>query len=365
MSFKDHSLQEYHSQRLMVIATPSDVEQPSVPIVETDQAQQGTKVCPICGIHFSTTSNLRRHEKEQHDGQEPMMCIDPKNGLYVTTKHSHGIRLPIHVQKCLPARLYDCEVDECRDFMSIAAQSGNPGKECYHLERTRKALSYIPPPILKNESVNEMVEKGLISTSRQEECVALHQRAYSEEVDCVFPIFWGEHSLSDRYVFFSVYTGEKDNWCRFGRTISTFDTKSGKWHCKCIGSKNRISCLHRYLSMWWLFQEHPNLAKNAVDTSNEDIEDIEEMVSGNLGMHYQPEFTHSSVIIMTNYLWNCKRIPEDLPLDLTKTEKPVPEKFEPAEANCPYCPGSCPPELNNAFVITTQATVWDIFAEQR
>lgn len=33
----------------------SDVEQPSVPIVETDQAQQGTKVCPICGINFSAT----------------------------------------------------------------------------------------------------------------------------------------------------------------------------------------------------------------------------------------------------------------------------------------------------------------------
>lgn len=44
-----------------------------------------------------------------------------------------------------------------------------------------------------------------------------------------------------------------------------------------------------------------------------------------------------------NYLWNSKRIPEELPLDLMKTEKPFPENFEPAEANCP-------PELNNAFV---------------
>ncbi|KAK9976502.1 hypothetical protein ABG768_021707 [Culter alburnus] len=86
--------------------------------------------------------------------------------------------------------------------------------------------------------------------------------------------------------------------------------------------------------MWWLFQEHPHLAKNAVDTSNEDIKDIEEMVSGNLGMPYQPEYTHSSLITMTNYLWNFKRIPEDLPPDLTKTEKAVPENFEPTEKNC-------------------------------
>ncbi|XP_050987564.1 uncharacterized protein LOC127178630, partial [Labeo rohita] len=205
----------------------SDGEQPSLSTVATEQVQQGTSVCRICGINFTTTSNLRRHEKEQHDGEEPMMCIDTKNGLYVTTNHSHGVRLPIHVQKCLPARLYDCEVDECRDFMSIAAQSGNPGKECYHLERTRKAHVYIPPPALNTESLNDTVKKGIMSTSRQEECMALYQRANADEADSVFPVFWGEHSLSDRYIFFSVYTGEKDNWCKFGRTISTFDTKSG------------------------------------------------------------------------------------------------------------------------------------------
>ncbi|ROL42300.1 hypothetical protein DPX16_8179 [Anabarilius grahami] len=197
--------------------------------------------------------------------------------------------------------------------MSIAAQSGNPGKEYYHLERTRKAHAYVPPAALKNYSVNEMVEKGLISTCRQEECMTVYQRANSEEVDCVFPIFWGEHSLSDRYIFFSVYTGEKDSW----------------------------------------------------NASNEDIEDIEEMVSGNLGMPYQPEYTHSSLITMTNYLWNFKRIPEDLPPDLTKTEKPVPENFEPTEKNCPYYPGPCPPELNNAFVLTTQATVYGIFSQNK
>lgn len=170
--------------------------------------------------------------------------LTPKNGLYVTAKHSHGVRLPVHVQKCLPARLYDCEVDECRDFMSIAAQSGNPGKECYHLERTRRAHVYIPPPALNTESLNDMVKKGIMSTSRQEEGMALYQRANTDEADSVFPFFWGEHSLSDRYIFFSMYTDEKDNRCKFGRTISTFDTKSGKWHCQCIGSRNRISCVH-------------------------------------------------------------------------------------------------------------------------
>lgn len=49
-----------------------------------------------------------------------------------------------------------------------------------------------PPPALK--SVNEMVGKGLITTSRQEECMALYQHANTEVVDRVFPIFCGESS---------------------------------------------------------------------------------------------------------------------------------------------------------------------------
>ncbi|XP_016402574.1 uncharacterized protein LOC107735388, partial [Sinocyclocheilus rhinocerous] len=205
--------------------------------------------------------------------------------------------------------------------MSIAANSGNPGKECFHLERTRTATSYSPPPALRNESLQEMQEKGLCSKSRLEECTAVNQQAYSEDIDCVFPIFWGEHGLSERYIYFSVYTGQKDNWCKFGRTVCTFDSKT----------------------------EHPQLLQNAVDTSNEDIEDVEEMISAADDVH---QHSRSSIIMETNYFWSSKRIPEDLPVDLTTAEKPVPENFEPLEVQCPYCPGPSPPDLGNKILIT-------------
>ncbi len=249
-----------------------------------------------------------------------MICIDSVNGIYVTTKESHGMRLPIHVQKSSVLKYFACEVQACTDFMSIAANNGNPGKECFHLERTRTATSYSPPTALRNESLQEMQEKGLCSKSRLEECTAVNQQACSEDIDCVFPIFWGEHSLSERHVYFSVYTGQKDNWCKFERTVCTFDSKTGKWHCPCRGKKNRISCVHRYLSMWWLFQEHPQLLQSVVDTSNEDIEDVEEMISAADDDH---QHSRSSVIMETNYFWSSKRIPEDLPVDLITSEKPV------------------------------------------
>lgn len=85
-----------------------------------------------------------------------MLCIDSLNGIYVTTKEFHGVRLPIHVQKSSVMKYFACEVESCMDFMSIAANSGNPGKECFHLERTKTATSYSPPEALCNEFLQEI-----------------------------------------------------------------------------------------------------------------------------------------------------------------------------------------------------------------
>ncbi|KAI4874700.1 hypothetical protein NFI96_001267 [Prochilodus magdalenae] len=73
------------------------------------------------------------------------------------------------------------------------------------------------------------------------------------------------------------------------------------------------------------------------------------------------EKTCTSVITMTNYFWNSKRIPEQLPHDLSTTEKPLPERFEPQEKKCPYCPGPSPPDLVELKCITRHAMVYGMF----
>ncbi|XP_016300957.1 uncharacterized protein LOC107657414 [Sinocyclocheilus anshuiensis] len=75
------------------------------------------------------------------------------------------------------------------------------------------------------------------------------------------------------------------------------------------------------------------------------------------------QHSRSSIIMETNYFWSSKRIPEELPVDLTTAEKPVPENFEPLEVQCPYCPGPSPPDLGNKILITRQATVYGIFKQ--
>lgn len=150
----------------------------------------------------------------------------------------------------------------------------------------------------------------------------MHLKASEEEVDCVFPIFWGEYGLSETYIYFSVFTNLTDNWCRLGRTIVTFDKTYGKWHCQCRGTKNRLSCVHRYLCMWWIFQERTEYLQN--DVTPEEIEDLEEQAQEIIDETQPTNESSSGVMKMTEYFLKCKRIPENLQQDLITTEMPIP-----------------------------------------
>ncbi|XP_067227090.1 uncharacterized protein [Chanodichthys erythropterus] len=298
----------------------------------------------------------------QHGLDQPMLCIDEKNAIYVTPKELHGPRVPIHIIKSLLLGKLYCESEICRDMAKIAARSGHPGTECHHLQRTNSAQRYIPPPPLNTTSLDQMLNKGLMSKLRVEESKDLLLKACEEEVDCVFPIFWGEYGLAQTYIYFSVFTNLKDNWCQLGRTIVTFDTHSGKWHCPCRGSKPRLSCVHRCVCMWWVFQEHPSWLKDNSIASPEEIEDIEENEEDRDDDRKPSNETASAVIKMTEYLMRCKKIPETLPQESTVREMVIPQSFVPKETKCPYCPGPCYPNLSDAILKTKCGTIYGLFS---
>ncbi|KAG9274472.1 hypothetical protein AMEX_G11395 [Astyanax mexicanus] len=54
-----------------------------------------------------------------------------------------------------------------------------------------------------------------------------------------------------------------------------------------------------------------------------------------------------------------------LPPELKQEFKQIPEKFEPVEKVCPYCPGPTPPDLSSSTVITTNATVYGLYSVKR
>ncbi|XP_043080591.1 si:ch211-10d23.5 isoform X3 [Puntigrus tetrazona] len=268
----------YYKDSGIVELRPTAVLLESLRTDREDETKPGNKAaCQKCGILFTTTSNLRRHERLQHGhDQQPILCIDAKNAIYVTPKYLHGPRVPIHIRKSFTSQVLLCELEECWDFMKAQAQSGNPGKECRHLVRTNHARHYVPPPPLCVNSLDEMGHKQLLSASEKLQCREMSSRACIRGVDCVYPIFWGERELSERCVFFSVYTDLEDKWCQFGRTRVSFDTESGGWRCLC--KRKRSRCVHKCLSAWWLFQERPELLQNAPDVHAESADALEEAV---------------------------------------------------------------------------------------
>ncbi|XP_073685728.1 uncharacterized protein [Garra rufa] len=298
----------------------------------------------------------RQYVKEQ----PPVICIDERNGIFVTPKDAHGPRVPIHVKKQIVSGSIACESPLCHDFMRIGVESGNPGMECDHLQRTNRAVCYSAPPALREDALQSMVDNGLLSKTRQDECLQLRIKSITNGVDCVFPIFWNEQT-SVRFVYFSVFTGVRDNWCQFERTRVSFDSHVGQWHCQC---RNKMrSCVHRYLCMWWLYQEKPHLLSCQTDPNAEDS-DVDERVR-NVADTEVAALASSDIQDWTDYMWKQKRVPEDLPEDLATKEKQIPNLFEPLESNCPYCPGPTPPALGERVLITRHGTVYGISSVTR
>ncbi|XP_047453795.1 putative zinc finger protein 840 [Mugil cephalus] len=216
--------------------------------------------CPHCDSSFNASSNLRRHQRDVHSlNSIPIICVDRHTGIFVTPRYDHSPFLPIHIVKSTSPPVFGCELDSCQESMETGRLSGNPSKECEHLLRTRYVKSYTPPAILTLESLKEMERKGLISKEWSEQCELLHGTAAENGVDSVYPILYGDMGYSKRMMFFSVYTDKSDNWCKFGRTRVSFDSVSGKWSCQCGEAGKSHGCLHRMLSMWWIFQESPRL----------------------------------------------------------------------------------------------------------
>ncbi|XP_033970117.1 uncharacterized protein LOC117469770 [Trematomus bernacchii] len=318
--------------------------------------------CPHCTSVLSAPKNLRRHIRDVHNlDATPMICIDVQNGIYVTPKYDHSPVFPIHVIKTTNPPNIDCEVENCRTFMKIAWCSGNPGKECVHLERTKSAKPYSQPAVLTSTSLQDMLSKGLMSSEWGTKCEKLYTAATTNGVDSVVPVFFGDEGYSKRCLFFSVFTDERDNWCRFGRTRVTFDTVAGQWNCQCQGTGTSHRCIHRMMGMWWIFQESPGTLVTS-DLQVEDIDDLEtHMVESSLFCEPH-KLTSQKVTVMTDYLSTKKRIPclQDLPLELRTKERQPPPCFVPSEETCPYCPGPTPPDLNSQENVTTQAMVYGI-----
>lgn len=113
------------------------------------------------------------------------------------------------------------------------------------------------------------------------------------------------------------------------------------------------------MAMWWLFQEREDLLIESSRADSDFSGDPSENEEIELGVEGKG-LKKNQLVAMTNYFWKNKRIPENLPQKLRTQASQVPERFEPTEETCPYCPGPTPPGLTEPVVVTKNASVYDI-----
>ena len=125
-----------------------------------------------------------------------------------------------------------------------------------------------------------------------------------------------------------------------------YNSKRNTWYCLC--SKGRVSCIHKCVAKWYLFQTKRDL----FITNNSEEDDPHSPVSSDTGESPVSSFEKQSHAYppvdqdlrqMVRYIYKYKRLPAVLPQTVTKhvsERELLPTELFPKETFCAYCPRS-------------------------
>ncbi|XP_076843552.1 uncharacterized protein LOC143488617 isoform X3 [Brachyhypopomus gauderio] len=137
-----------------------------------------------------------------------------------------------------------------------------------------------------------------------------------------------------------------------------YDAKTNRWHCPCV--KAKMSCPHKYVAKWLLFQTKKHLFRSV--RSTEPLEDWtitdvhnEEECSDNVEDYiYPPKGKHLERIV--RYIFQEKKVPVDLPADVKKPITDAPHhSLIPVEEFCTECKEQVP--LSDPILVTSKAKI--------
>ncbi|XP_034055086.1 uncharacterized protein LOC117534921 isoform X2 [Gymnodraco acuticeps] len=159
--------------------------------------------------------------------------------------------------------------------------------------------------------------------------------------------------------YISVYEPTVSYYSRLGRVMVSYDTKKNVWHCPC--AKTKISCPHKYIAKWHLFQTHRELFRKVRSTEEVDglsaAEDQHSHDEADLGDIPYPPNSVQKLKGMAQYILSHKKLPAVLPehLRLPSVEVQYPRHLIPEERMCQHCPGNVP--LSDPVLITHEAKI--------
>ena len=146
-----------------------------------------------------------------------------------------------------------------------------------------------------------------------------------------------DSAQSGRLVYLSVYDGGVHYWSRFGRVVVSYDTQAAKWSCECCRAK--VSCIHKAVSKWYLYQHDSALLRESPQVSEDDIETDEEVAHSQepslaAGCLYPPTGKLLEDVIM--YQLTSKKIPAAIHRH-NKDANDFPSVLVPKEMDCHRC----------------------------
>ncbi|KAL4001473.1 c-opsin [Sarotherodon galilaeus] len=226
----------------------------------------------------------------------------------------------------------------------LAQRSGLGFSLCEHL----RSLDYCRETgkekevFLQEHIVMEMVDLKFFGEAKAATCIKRQKAAQMAHAPlCVRVDFGG----SSTQICLSVFEPEIHSFCRLGRIFVTYNALRNTWHCAC--AKPRISCPHKNIAKWHLFQTQRDIFKSTVPLS-----------SGTPSQMTQESSSfedNAAVERSIRYIFKEKKIPGSLPENVISQKMDHQKQLFPCETLCQVCPEH--PKLDEAIVITNKARI--------
>ncbi len=276
--------------------------------------------------------------------------IDSGSGLFAVYKTMCGTPHPIHVfnKTTGNSTRVECESSDCCDMAETESRSGNPGYHCDHVKSCQFAVAGKICSV-SSEALSKMTAEGFLSETRQLNCNVLYDSAQISKTNLLVEIP-SKPGASQRFTFFSVFSGTTRWWSVFQRTIVTIDNKNGRISCRC----RLRSCEHRSVVRWWLYQQgelkdcetvrEPDPPSDVEVSPEEDRAEVandqdlsgEEEVSDDSPSYRYPPIGQQ-LTRMVEYMYSEKSILPETVTDVDYHPSKVPERLVPSEDTCFYC----------------------------
>ncbi|XP_070399217.1 uncharacterized protein [Nothobranchius furzeri] len=308
--------------------------------------------CPHCGLTLRT-KNYKAHMMRKHSNQSidvclashlQCVCVDETTGLFAVHRTGHGFSVPVHVQRKTWGMSHDirCELEECQQYQLLAQRSGLGFSLCEHLRSLDYCRETVKEVFLQEHIVMEMVDLKFFGEAKAATCIKRQKAAQMAHAPlCVRVDFGG----SSTQICLSVFEPEIHSFCHLGRIFVTYNALRNTWHCAC--AKPRISCPHKNIAKWHLFQTQRDIFKSTVPLS-----------SGTPSQMTQESSSfedNAAVERSIRYILKEKKIPVSLPENVISQKMDHQKQLFPCETLCQVCPEH--PKLDEAVLITNKARI--------